>query len=218
MAASSLTEKLGRWVAGGGRLIGQIAISSGGSGYTLHHVDDGGAAEGLEVFSTPADARAVIRFDAGGEYRPLKSAPDLRRGWKLELGDAGELREALEYFYPASLGTWFANELEPIGAVPLREVLGRQTGMYRSANNLSDSGAMDLVRDTCSSASGCLKRVGWPLTGGQPIASLPESELGRGQGGDGEMPMLCVEACNWLVAKARKASAAEFEAGSRVES
>ncbi|MFT5857144.1 MAG: hypothetical protein ACI8XO_004403, partial [Verrucomicrobiales bacterium] len=28
----------------------------------------------------------------------------------------------------------------------------------------------------------------------------------------GEMPMLCVEGCNWLVAKARKASADEFQA------
>jgi sirohydrochlorin cobaltochelatase len=212
MAKLNLTEKLERWVADGGDSIGEVAIAKLDSGgYRLRHCTD---AEGdqLESFDSPAAARLVVRYDASGEYRPLKSAPGLRRGWELRLRDAVELREALDYIYPAVLGTWFANQEAEIGAVPLREVLGRQTGMYRFANNISDAGAQVLAAKVCGAQGGCLKRVCWTLAADQPITSLPAAELGRDPGTAGEMPMLCTEACNWLVAKARKASADEFQA------
>lgn len=209
MAGLNLTEKLERWVADGGRQIGEVAIGSDAGRYRLTHVDDAALAD-LESFSSPAAARSVVRYDDAGVYRPLKSAPSLRHGWQLELDGAGELREALDYFYPAALGTWFANEEAELAAVPLREVLGRQTGMYRFANNLSDEGAQALVGNACAASGGCLKRVCWELAAGQAMTSLPSEQRTRQPLLDGEMPLLCVEACNWLVAKARKASADEF--------
>jgi sirohydrochlorin cobaltochelatase len=208
METLNLTEKLERWVAGGGRLIGEVAIELGVEGYRLTHVEDRGRSD-LDSYRSPIDARALVRYDAAGEYRPLKSAPGLRRGWELILVGVEGLREALDYFYPAAVGTWFANEETELIAPPLRAVLGRQTGMYRFANNVSDERAQALVGSACASRGGCLKRVCWDLADGQPLTGLPAGELGRAPLTDGEMPLLCVEACNWLVAKARKVSASE---------
>ncbi len=98
----SLTSKLERWVAGGGRLVGEVAISGEPGSYRLSHVSDRGKS-GLERFAAPAAARAIVRYDDEGNYRPLKSAPGLRRGWELSLGATAELHEALDYFYPAAL-------------------------------------------------------------------------------------------------------------------
>ncbi|MGI9240456.1 MAG: DR2241 family protein [Verrucomicrobiales bacterium] len=208
----SLTEKLEKWVAEGGRVIGEVVIVADSGRYKLSHRADQGAASGLESFSGPSAARDLVRYDDGGAYRPLKSAPGLKRGWVLDLDDAEDLREALDYFYPAAIGIWFANQEGALEAVPLREVLGRQTGMYRFANNLSDAGAQTLVGRACGAAGGCLRRVCWGLEKDRPIESLPAGELSREPGEPGEMPILCVEACNLLVAAARQASADEFEA------
>jgi len=211
MSKPTLTEKLEQWVAGGGCLIGEVSIDQTDVGYRLVHRLDGDTEE-LERFSSPVEARGIVRYDESGEYRPMKSAPGLRRGWELFLNDAGALREALDYFYPAVVGTWFANEQVEIEAIPLRAVLSRQTGMYRFANNVSDDGAQTMVAKDCGAGGGCLKRVCWGLNESEPITSLPEEEISREVMQQGEMPMLCVEACNWLVAKARKASADEFQA------
>ena len=208
METLNLTERLRRWVAGGGNQIGEVAIGLEGEGYRLTHMKDKARSD-LDSFHSPVDARALVRYDEGGDYRPLKSAPGLRSGWELILVGAAELREALDYFYPAVVGTWFANEKSELVAPPLRAVLGRQTGMYRFANNVSDDGAQALVGSACDSDGGCLKRVCWELADGKPLSRLPANQLGREALTDGEMPLLCVEACNWLVAKARKVAARE---------
>ncbi|MFT4546926.1 MAG: sirohydrochlorin cobaltochelatase [Pseudoalteromonas tetraodonis] len=212
MLKMSLTKKLEHWVADGGNLVGEVSVFQNGDGAyrLLHHLDH--EREDLERFESPIGARSFVRYNDSGEFRPWKSAPGLRRGWELLLGSSADLREALDYIYPAVVGTWFSNQEASIDAVPLREVLGRQTGMYRFSNNLSDEGAQKLVAKACGADGGCLKRVCWPLAEGQPITSLPAEEVNRDPREAGEMPMLCVEGCNWLVAKARKASADEFQA------
>ena len=77
--------------------------------------------------------------------------------------------------------------------------------MYRSANRLSDTRAQSLVRRVCNPATGCLKRILWPISGTTAIASLPPAKfLDHGQPpGPREIPLLCQEACNILVAEAR---------------
>src|SRR5437879_12723015 len=72
---------------------GQILIQSTGSGgFVLCHRDDENS-RGLEIFKKPEDALRIARSDDAGKYRPLKTAPNLRRGWRLEVVDLGELRQ-----------------------------------------------------------------------------------------------------------------------------
>ena len=48
----------------------------------------------------PEDAIEIAKHDDAGNYRPLKTAPNLRHGWRLELETLEDLRRALDYFYP----------------------------------------------------------------------------------------------------------------------
>ena len=55
----------------------------------------------LKSFRSAEDAIDIAKYDDAGNYRPLKTSPDLRHGWRLELDSVEELRRALDYFYPA---------------------------------------------------------------------------------------------------------------------
>ena len=181
-----LTQTLAAWLAAGGARIGQIALRRVEQGIELRHVEDAGR-EDLENFTRAEDARALANADAAGAFRPLKTAPNLARGWRLVLPDAAALRLALDYFYPAMLGVWVSKTRGELAPVPFRETLARQTGMYRVTQKITDEQARALVDSFCT---GCLKCRLWD---GQTPHPAPD-----------EMPLLCQEACNLLVAKARE--------------
>jgi sirohydrochlorin cobaltochelatase len=182
-------EALAAWLDGGGSLIGEVLIRGR---FELLNAED--AAHGdLKVFTLAESAREIAMCDGHGEFRPLKTAPTLRRGWKLVLPDVTAVRHALDYFYPAMVGTWAAFRREEVLPYPLRETLNRQSGMYAVTRKISDSEAGALVGKICG---GCLKRRLWDVTG------IPEAALGDDPR---EMPMLCAEACNLFVAAARAA-------------
>src|SRR4051794_31145809 len=84
--------------------IGEILIR--GEFELLHHSDAGRT--DLEIFCKPEDALELAKFDDSGKFRPLKTAPNLRRGWMLKLRNVAELRNALDFFYPAMLGVLHA--------------------------------------------------------------------------------------------------------------
>src|SRR2546425_10106999 len=82
---------------------GQILIRRTNDGsFILSHRDDADR-DGLQLSRDPEDAAEMARYDDAGNYRPLKTAPNLRHGWRLELIDLTELRRALDYFYPGRL-------------------------------------------------------------------------------------------------------------------
>ncbi len=189
---------------------GQILIQSTGSGgFVLCHRDDENS-HGLEIFKKPEDALRIARSDDAGKYRPLKTAPNLQHGWRLEVVDLGELRRALDCFYPgrlAMLAAWTENRLS---TTPLRETLDRQSGMYRIAAKISDKQIDDVVGNFCKSDGGCLRTILWKRDthGAIPSTSLPPKKFdpswdqtGRAQN---TIPLLCQEPCNLLVAECRK--------------
>ncbi len=203
---------LAEWIASGTRGNGQIRITQVDGTFSLCHRDDEERSE-LEVHRSPNDAIEIAKFTDAGEYRPLKTAPNLRSGWRLELPDVEALRKALDFFYPgrlATLATWEANRLDP---TPLRVTLERQTGMYRVAAKISDEGIHTLVGRFCRSQGGepgCLRTIMWARDGTKARPSLrlpldkfiaPVDQTGRGEN---IVPLLCQEACNLLVAEARK--------------
>jgi sirohydrochlorin cobaltochelatase len=196
---------------------GQIFIERTSSGgFVLCHRDDEKARD-LEILRKPDDALGIARCDDAGKYRPLKTAPNLRHGWRLELVDLGELRLALDYFYPGRLAMFTARTENRLSTTPLRETLDRQSGMYRVAAKILDEQIDDVVGNLCRSDGGCLRTILWKrdMRGTIPSTRLPPEKFdpGHDQTGRGEntIPLLCQEACNLLVAECRKAVKGETD-------
>ncbi len=204
---------LSEWLASGARGIGQVLIVRRGVGFMLCHREDEASTE-LKIFCSPDDATEIAHLDDAGQYRPLKTAPNLRHGWRLEVADLAALRLALDGFYPGrlpALATWEANSLT---TTPLRATLNRQSGMYRAAARISDEEADAVIGRVCRSQGGepgCLRTILWSRDESKARPSLrlpldkyiaPIDQTGRGEN---VLPLLCQEACNLLVAEVRKA-------------
>jgi sirohydrochlorin cobaltochelatase len=178
--------------------------------FIVRHRQDAGSEEGhpLRVYTEPAAARDLARFDRKGRFRPLKGAPTLPAGWELRLDSIDSLKLAIDYFYPGALANWFAWEDRRINPVDLRTTLSRQTGMYRVTQKLTNTEADELAGRFCRSDGGCLRTILWTIEGKHPNRNLPETkfaipndQLGKD---DPAIPFLCPEACNLFVAEARE--------------
>ena len=192
----------------------------------LCHRDDE-AHDQLEIFLNAGGATEIARYDDDGNYRPLKTAPNLRHGWRMELGTMEELKRALDNFYPGRLAVLVAWQSGQLRTTPLRETLDRQSGMYRIAAKISDAQIDDLLADFCRSNGGCLRTILWKRDQSGAIAStkLPKEKFdptwdqvqAAGRPGSpafakataetatpATVPLLCQEACNLLVAACRK--------------
>jgi sirohydrochlorin cobaltochelatase len=194
---------------------GQILVQETTTGrFVLSHRDDKSADE-LKIFRSAEDAIEIAKYDDRGNYRPLKTAPNLRHGWRLELDTVEELQRALDYFYPGRLAVLNAWKKSRLQTIPLRETLDRQSGMYRIAGKISDSQIDDVVAGFCRTDGGCLRTILWKRDRKDSIAStkLPKEkfDLACDQAAiwpesstPATVPLLCQEACNLLVAECRK--------------
>jgi sirohydrochlorin cobaltochelatase len=194
---------------------GQILVQKKkGAGFVLSHRDDE-SLDQLQTYQDAEDAIEIAKCDDAGNYRPLKTAPNLRHGWRLELATLDELRRALDYLYPSRLAVFAAWKSSYLKTTALRETLDRQSGMYRVAAKISDQQINDLVAHFCRSDSGCLRTILWKRDRNGVIASakLPKEKFDPGvdQNVAGSntsipatVPLLCQEACNLLVAECRK--------------
>jgi len=188
---------------------GQILIRKRGEGFVLCHRNDESKND-FETFRRADDAIGIARYDDAGNYRPLKTAPNLRRGWRLEVVDLNELRRALDYFYPGRLAVLDAWKKNRLTITPLRETLDRQSGMYRVAAKISDEQANEVVGKICRSDSGCLRTILWTRDKNATVPStkLPPEKFdpARDQTGRAEkaIPLLCREICSLLLNECRK--------------
>lgn len=210
MSASAQERALTNWLENGLRCFGEIAIECRLDGtFGLTHRNDA-LRPGLNRHDGPETALDLARFDDAGTYRPLKTAPTLRHGWRLTVDTVSDLWLALDHFYPGRLAAFFVNETGELEATPLRETLERQSGMYRIAAQISEEEADELVGNFCPSAGGCLRTILWrrDRSGTVPSTKLPPEKFDPGfdQTGAGRpvVPLLCQEACNLLVAEARR--------------
>ena len=123
---------------------GQLSIKRTGSHFEIRHFADR-AAEPQDLRKVaPAELRELAMKDSHGRYRPLKSAPDLLNGWILICEGEEELQTAVEILYPGSeIVDWFYQNSS--GTSPpitrYRQFVGRQSGMYRITQLLTDEQA-----------------------------------------------------------------------------
>lgn len=198
---------------------GQILIRKRDNSFVLSHREDE-ARNDLRTYCNAEEAVEIAKYDDAGNYRPLKTAPNLRHGWRLTLKTLGELRRALDYFYPGRLAVFVASKTGQLSTTSLRETLERQSGMYRVAAKISDEQIDDLVGDFCRSDGGCLRTILWKRDqlGAVSSTKLPREKFDptydQASGGPrsapaatttpATIPLLCQEACNLLIAECRK--------------
>ena len=211
-----MRNSIGRVLEAARFCVGQIVVQKSDSCFVVCHRDDETLDE-LQIFRSSEDAIEIAKYDDAGSYRPLKTAPNLRHGWRLELDTLEQLRRALDYFYPGRLAVFAAWKKGMLQTTPLRETLDRQSGMYRVAAKISDSQADGLVADFCRSNGGCLRTILWKRDARETVAStkLPtekfdpaydqvEAPAQPGSAIPATVPLLCQEACNLLIAECRK--------------
>jgi hypothetical protein len=174
---------------GGTVLLGQLRIEPGG---WLGHRDDilplksNGA---LRPLRTLADVRSWINTDAAGNFRPVRGFKTLRPGWRMGPLSARQLVEVLHLIYPGSVADLIAHDQGTLPVTEFTETAARQTGMYRITQLLQPTQLNELTRDACDAL--CLRRRLWK-----------PAHPGLRQ--ENEWPVLCPEACNFFVGKARE--------------
>jgi hypothetical protein len=175
---------------GGELVLGQVLIRRGGAGWELRHIADRALEEDSLRDLDLAVARQLAQFTGGGAFRPLKSAPNLARGWRLCAATAEQLGEALERLYPGAVADWFAVRQGAGVPTDYRAFTVRQTGMYRLTTFLDDTQAADVAR-ACCQRDFCLKRRLW-RAGALPPESAEEKSA-----------IPCLEPCALLLEFAR---------------
>ncbi len=194
-------------------VIGQVSCHHGPEhGWMLHHRADLANDPALKKYASATDAREIALYDDAGNFRALKTAPTLKRGWILQLANDDEVRLALDFIYPGALGLLRHFQNGTLHPVHLRETLGRQTGMYRFANTISDDDAQRLVACECDAKTKCLRRITWHLNETQPLHLLGPDKLPPDSPATNDLPLICVEACTHLVSAAREIARANHAA------
>src|SRR5215469_256839 len=99
-----IAETLERLLSEGEVVVGEIVAirTRGGSFEVRHRSESSGPARtpDMRIFTKPAAARELARYDRLGRYRSLKGAPNLPTGWRLQLESVEEVLQALDAFYP----------------------------------------------------------------------------------------------------------------------
>jgi sirohydrochlorin cobaltochelatase len=203
-----LTDWLLQQLQSGSCTVGQVLVKSKNAGYELrHHADIEVDPASLTMHHGSSAARQLSWLDDAGQFRGLKSAPSLKRGWLLEVTGIAELRLALDYFHPAAVGLAYQEAMGTLKPTPLRDCLGKQTGRYRFAGKVTDDEAMEAVATICDSATRCTRRIAWGLTAERPLYGPAEAEA---RTVNSQIPLLCKEACPLLIDQSRKVARERF--------
>jgi len=176
----------------------EVVIQRTSNGFALRHARD--AAQPPENLKSLRlqDLRTLAQSTADGAFRPLKAAPNLPCGWICSLANPDELAQALRSLYPGSVADWHALRSGAAQPVSYQAHVGRQSGMYRIAQHLTQTQATQLAR-ACCAAEFCLKQRLW-TTDAQPSQDLA-----------GKSVVPCLEPCALLLELARKTARLEQE-------
>jgi hypothetical protein len=179
-------------------IFGQVWIRHMDRGFELRHIADReGNAAALRLLGEN-DIRPLAQFTASGNFRPLKSAPNLQSGWRATPRDKEALGLALNQLYPGAVADWFAAQAPQPPVTSYREFTGRQTGMYRITTFLDDATAGAAIR-ACCHKDFCLKHRLWTVDGLPTDSPAAKSAIP------------CLEPCAILLEFARKVARIEQE-------
>lgn len=186
-------------------VLAEVLLRRVADGFDLRHVADRDAASGHALREMRvSELREIAQFTEQKQFRPLKSAPTLRRGWHCVARDLAELEEALRHLYPGAVADWFAARQPRPPVTHYREFTSRQTGMYRITTMLSDAQVAEVTRACCDKQF-CLKQRLWTVEGLPPDDPAEKSLIA------------CLEPCAVLLEFARTVVRKEQQGKPRVE-
>lgn len=168
----------------------QVQITRSADLFQLRHVDDAGAESSSLRLWRADELRELAMETARGEFRPLKSAPNLRTGWICRVKGLAALEDAMDRLYPGGVSDWHVGRIGG-QATCYRDFTARQTGMYRITGFLDEVSAPPVIAACCDQRF-CLKDRRWNYDDAEekPAASLTWP---------------CLEPCALLLEFARKA-------------
>ena len=179
---------------------GEVVVRAIHGGHEVRHVADSQRDDGSLLLLQP---RALLEWadtTAQGAFRPLKSAPTLRSGWRCIATNQDDLALALEGLYPGALGDWWAWQQGSATPTSFQDFMGRQAGIYRNIRNLPAADADSVTRACCSTGS-CLKTRLWPVLNTADASHPPDSSTAPPRPG-----IPCWEPCALLMDMARTAA------------
>jgi hypothetical protein len=177
-------------------VFGQVIVRRLERGFELRHLADRASASDTLTTLNGTELRTWAQSAAGGAFRPLKSAPNLRAGWRAVAADDAALELLLHYVYPGAVADWFAAQSPHPPLTSYRQFTARQTGMYRVTTMLQDAVAGAAIR-ACCHADFCLKRRLWTVEELEPEAVGQKSIIP------------CLEPCALMLEFARKVARLE---------
>ncbi|MEM9017213.1 MAG: DR2241 family protein [Verrucomicrobiota bacterium] len=192
--------------AGESRRFGELLLKRNPDGtFLAFHRGDELTDEAPETIDSVDELREIAKYDEGGEYRPLKTAPTLRKGWQIESKNAADFLRKLDAIYPGAFATWIAYRDGQHEATPFRETLDRQTGIDSFAEAITDQMANRIMREICN--RGCLRTIAWPIDRTSPVSRL--------HGNRSTIPVICTEACTFAISEAKRLAKEACEKANR---
>ncbi len=143
------------------------------------------------------EADELGRTTVEGNYRPLRSAPTLRRGWIFRNLSGKSLIQVVDCLLPGAIihrAMWCDSTLR---IRSFEEVAARQTGIYTPVRSLS-AARIRSVADRCCGEKGCVKHTLWSV--GKSDATPVIAKAGHRK----SLAIPCPEPCSWMVEAARR--------------
>lgn len=190
-AERTLVEHLSR--RGAIRLL-QVHVAGTDDGWELRHAADADAdrEELVAVADAPALERRT-RLDSAGAHRPLRTAADLPRGWRLRARSAPALGDALVALYGPALTHWHRATIGALAPASFRAAAARQTGMYARLGQIGRAAVEAGIARVCDGRP-CLRRRLWDVEEG------PMPDAGRDDiAGGGDLIVPCPAPCSILL-------------------
>lgn len=180
---------LSQWA--GGVVFGQVWIESADKGFRIRHECDRRRDDSELREITLGDLRSLAQTNALGQFRPLRSSPDLQSGWKHQALNRDALYEAIQRIYPGALADWYAAASASPPVTSFADFASRQTGIYKAIATLSPRWIAEITLAGCHS-SVCIKRRLWPA------ADLPCDTASQ------KSLIPCLEPCALLLEMSRR--------------
>ena len=143
------------------------------------------------------EADELGRTTVEGNYRPLRSAPTLRRGWIFRNLSGESLIRMIDCLLPGAVihrAMWCDSTLR---IRSFEEAAARQTGIYASVRSLSATRVRS-VADRCCGKKGCVKHPLWSVgkSDATPVIVKP--------GHRESLAIPCPEPCSWMIEATRR--------------